>query len=333
MGFNLAVIGLGKMGVLHSAILSSLPQTKIVAVYEADRFLATAGELFLPKSITLYKDLEKMITKEQLDAVFVASPIHTHVEMVTRALESNHHLNLFVEKPLANSYEQAKVAVRAVRRSKCVHMVGFQKRFSPIFQKAKAIIESGDLGHLLFFRAHSFSSDVLREGTTWRFKKGKGGALLDLGPHVLDLLSWYFGDPKPLAAVRTRFYSHEVDDYTHALLSFGSGLKGYLDVCWSIRNFRMPETLVEVHGERGTLTVTDDFATVQINDAEQKTWYKQSFETEISFLLADPEFTIEDQTFLDAIGKNVPAEPDFYEAARINALIDAINATSLETTK
>jgi predicted dehydrogenase len=326
LGINVAVIGLGKMGILHSAILSSLPPARVTAVYEKNRFLATTSKAFLPRTIKIYNHLGTMLDKEPLDAVFVTTPIHTHVPIILEVLNSNRHLNLFVEKPLAESHAKAKLACKVLGKGQYVRMVGFQKRFSTVFQKAKAVIENGQLGELVFFRAHAFSSDVLQEGKTWRFRKGLGGALLDLGPHLLDLLSWCFGDPKPLAAVKRRFYSHQVDDYVHAVVSFDSGLKGHLDVCWSIRNFRLPEIGIEVHGKKGMLAATDDFVTVQIKDATPRTWYRQSFETPLPFLLADPEFTREDEIFLSLVDRGGSTDLNFYEAAKINALIDRIDA-------
>jgi predicted dehydrogenase len=330
---NVGVIGLGKMGVLHSAILNTLPRTKLRAIYEKNRFLVKAGGAFLPKTIRMYRDLDSMLAREPIDALFITTPIHSHVDVIIDALKSDRHLNFFVEKPLASSYPQARAACKAVSKLKCVHMVGFQKRFSPIFQKGKQIIETRQLGDPVFFRAHSFSSDVLKEGKTWRFQKGRGGVLLDLGPHILDLLAWYFGEPKPLTAVKKRFYSREVEDYVHALVSFDSGLKGYVDVCWSMRNFRLPEISIEVHGKEGILTVTDDSVTVEMSGGEKKNWYKQSFNTPIPFLLADPEFTKEDQTFLNAVEGSTSATPDFYHAAKTNALIDKIATLSQKTSK
>jgi predicted dehydrogenase len=204
-------------------------------------------------------------------------------------------------------------------------MVGFQKRFSRVLQQAKQIVDAGSLGELMFFRAHAFSSDILRAGRSWRLRRGTGGVLLDLAPHLLDLVIWLFDEPRSVEAVKKQFYSKEVDDYVHAMMSFSSGLHGHLDACWSLREFRLPEIWIEVRGTNGSLTATDDYVTTSLHkDGETVNcmYYKQSFDDSVPFLLAYPEYTLEDEAFLGS-EKMIPGV-SFGDAARVNHLIDEI---------
>jgi predicted dehydrogenase len=291
--------------------------------------LTTAAKALLPKRIAFYKDHQKMMAEEQLDAVFVTTPISTHVPVVDDLLRSNADLSVFVEKPLAASYEQAKTACEAATRSRGVHMVGFQKRFSPVFQKAKELVEQNILGAPIFFRAYCFSSDVLREGSAWRFRKNTGGVLLDSAPHLLDLLIWFFGEPGTTAAVKKHVHSSEVEDYVHAVMSYESGLQGHIDACWSISNFRLPEFLIEIYGRNGILTVTDDYVRFAPGRGSGimgggQTYHRQSFEASAPFLLADVDYTMEDVAFVDAVRTQTMPELSFVQAAKVNALIDKI---------
>ena len=185
-----------------------------------------ARSLF-PKSITFYNNHLEMVRKEDLDAVFITSPIGTHAQLIVDLVDANKDLSVFVEKPLVSSNEEASVVCDAAKHLHGVHMVGFQKRFSPIFQQAKTYLENETIGELMFFRAYSFSSDVLREARSWRMRSGTGGVLLDLAPHLLDLLLWFFGNPAKITGGRRRIYSSEVDDYVHAAMAFESGLIGH----------------------------------------------------------------------------------------------------------
>ncbi len=312
------------MGLLHAAIVNSLPDAKVTSVCEKDLFLSTAAKAMLQKTITVYRDLEKMISEEQPDGVFVTTPIDSHVSIVSGLLSAKTDLSIFVEKPLAISHDQAKVACEVANHSRGVHMVGFQKRFSSVFLKAKQILDDA-VGTPIFFRAYCLSSDVLREGRAWRSKKGSGGVLLDSAPHLLDVLIWFFGEPYSVSAVKKHVYSSEVEDYVHAILSYKSGLVGHIDACWSVSNYRLPEVLVEIHGSNGMLTVTDDFVKFASKQIGEGRWYnRQSLGTSVPFLLTDPEYTLEDVAFLDAMRTKIPPETSFVQAAKVNALIDKI---------
>jgi predicted dehydrogenase len=321
---NIGILGLGKMGILHSGIVNSLPDARVKAICENQRLLVRLAKPLLPKTIALYTDYVKMMKNEQLDAVFVTTPIATHLPLVVDLARMDRDVSLFVEKPLAASGHQAEKACEVARELRGVHMVGFQKRFSPVFQRAKRLIDAGSLGDLMFFRASSFSSDVLREGASWRFGRGTGGVLLDLAPHLLDLLIWLFGDPSSVLAMKRRVYSTKVDDYIHAVMAFKSGLKGHMDACWSVRGYRLPELWIEVHAREGTITVTDDFVRLEKASGPAETYFKQSFNTSVSFLLADPEYTMEDEAFMRGMQDHALPESNFFEAARVCAVIDRI---------
>jgi len=238
------VVGLGKMGILHCGIVNSLPGARIRAICEREGPLLKAGQELLPKSIAFYSDVERMIEIEKLDAVYITTPIQTHLPLINQLVDADANLSVFVEKPLAATGQMAQQACDMVQNRHGVYMVGFQKRFSPVFRRAREIILDGTLGDPIFFRSYIFSSDVLRQGTAWRFSKGSGGVLLDLAPHLLDLLSWIFGEPKTVKALTRTINSVEVDDYVHASFQYESGLEGYFDACWSLPDYRLPEVLI-----------------------------------------------------------------------------------------
>lgn len=335
---QVGIVGIGKMGILHAGTVNSLPGGRVKAICEKDSFLTKMAKKLLPQTIAFYQDHTKMVENEELDAVFITTPIDSHVPIVLDLAAADQNLSLFVEKPLASHSDQARRACEAVKKSCGIHMVGFQKRFSPVFQRAKTLIQSGDIGDLLFFRAHSFSSDVLREGRSWRFRSGTGGVLLDLAPHLLDMILWMFGEPSSLFAVKRKLYSSKVDDYVHVVLVFESGLRAHMDACWSLPSYRLPEISLELHGTNGSMTVTDDFLKVEsgketdIGSRLTNVYYRQSFDTSLPFLLADPEYTKEDEAFLRAVGSQTLPELNFFEAARVNDLIDRI-VESTETAR
>ena len=330
---KLSVIGLGKMGLLHAGIVNSFPDARITSVCERDLFLSTAAKAFLPKPIVVYRNPEKMISEQDPDAVFVTTPIDTHVPIISGLFHQEPDLSVFVEKPLAASYKEAVEACQAAKGSAGVNMVGFQRRYSPTFRRAKELLNENAVGDIVFFKASMLSSDVLREGSGWRSKKKSGGVLLDSGPHLLDTLIWFFGEPGSVKATKKQVYSRGVDDYVHAVFSYASGLQGHIDVCWSLGSYRLPEVSVEIYGKTGTLSVCDDFVRVTSNKqtgvGAGKVMYKQSFNVSTPFLLTDPEYALEDAAFLESVRSRRAPDASFIQAAKVNALIDRIlgNAT------
>ncbi|MGA2790619.1 MAG: Gfo/Idh/MocA family oxidoreductase [Candidatus Bathyarchaeia archaeon] len=329
---KISVIGLGKMGLLHAGIVNSLPDARVTSVCEADFFLSTAAKALLPKEISVYRDVDKMILEEDPDTLFVTTPIDAHVPIINESFRVKSNLNMFVEKPLASSYNEAKAACEAASHSSGVNMVGFQRRFSPIFQKASSLLTENAVGEPIFFRSYFLSSDVLREGSGWRSKKRSGGVLLDSAPHLLDTLIWFFGEPASVLAVKKKIYSSSVDDYVHALFSYASGLQGHMDICWSLSSYRLPELLLQIYGKDGIMTVTDDF--VKVSSGQQnsrggsRTYNRQSFQVSTPFLLTDPEYALEDVAFLEAVRTQVSPDSNFVQAAKVNALIDRILANA-----
>jgi predicted dehydrogenase len=184
------------------------------------------------------------------------------------------------------------------------------------------------------FRAHSFVSSVFKEGRGWRFKKGEGGALLDLGSHLIDLLTFYFGVPDWVSGFDIQIASKQVEDFTHALFGFESGLRGYVDVSWSVEGYRLPETKIEVIGSEGRIEVSDDRLFVSGNqskeDSEGKEFTAPDLYKGVSFLVGEPEYCTEDEFFLNSIRNGKEAHPDFSDATIVNKVIEGIHKSSLQ---
>ncbi|MEM3684047.1 MAG: Gfo/Idh/MocA family oxidoreductase [Conexivisphaerales archaeon] len=331
---KIGIIGLGKMGILHAGILNALPSCSVVAICEKETLLRRAGSKLL-KKIKFYGEVEDMMEgEEELDAVYVTTPISIHLPIIEQIAKTEKKVGLFVEKPLAGSYSDAQRLFEVASRLTDVHMIGFQKRFSPIFQKAKTFLDEGVLGELNFFRAYSFSSDILSEGKGWRFNKGAGGAMLDLGPHLIDLLLWYFDEPTILSSFSKSFYSKEVEDFVHASLKFQNGLAGYLDVSWSMDGYRLPETKIEIIGSQGKLEVSDDYLRLHLRrsvngiEAGRHEFKRPDLYKGVTFLLGDPEYCSEDEHFVNCLKEKKEPVINLKSGVLVNKIIEEIKSNS-----
>jgi len=329
------IVGLGVMGITHSAIVNALPSSKVVALCDSNNILTRFGMRVLP-GVRFYLDYEKMFAREKLDVVFVTTPGHTHLPIVSELIREDPAISVFVEKPLAASLTESYSLVALGKQLKGKSAVGFQKRYIGTFRKAKDLLEHKALGKLSFYTAINYTGDIFAAARGWKFSKSTGGVALDFSPHILDLILWYFGEPLSVTASRKSIYSTEVEDYFHAVFQHDGGVIGNLDVCWSMPNYKSNELRIDVHGLNGFLSVSQDRLVVQVNDEVPGvipkgiyTYSAASLTPNPSFLLSLPEFALEDQDFINCILKDVQPENSFENAARVNKVIDLIRTAPL----
>lgn len=312
------------MGLLHAGILNALADCSVVAICEKDLLVRKLARTFL-KNVHFYNEVSEMMSNENLDAIYVTTPISTHGAITSEITRTN-KVGLFVEKPLAESAATGQTMADSADHLGITNMVGYQKRFSPSFKRAKSLIQEETLGEIRLFKAYSFVSAVFARGKGWRFECGQGGSLVDLGSHLLDLLLWYFGEPYRARARLISIHSSAVDDYASGVLEFKQGLVGQFDVSWSMPGYRLPETKIEIYGEHGKIVLSDDYLEL-ISSGGRSPLRSQRFDrpelySGVDFLLGDPEYCVENEHFLQSLRDGNPAEPNFESAVQVNRLID-----------
>ena len=142
--------------------------------------------------------------------------------------------------------------------------VNFQQRFRPLIERARALIDTGELGPLVrvlcvepWFRTAAYYRSAGWRGT-WRGEGG--GVLLNQAPHTLDLLCHLAGPPARVWGwVRTRVHAIEVEDSAQALLEYPNGAPGYLHVSTVEAGSRRR---IQIIGERATLDLDGDQLTI-----------------------------------------------------------------------
>jgi predicted dehydrogenase len=321
---NIGVIGMGKMGIMHTGILSSLDGTAVKAVADKQDLILNFIRSTLP-SVKTYKDYNEMIKKENLDLIYIATSTSLHIKMAKDCVD--HGMPFFVEKPLGISVDDCMPLLDAVTQQPVINMVGYCKHFVDTFRKAKEIIDSDTLGDLIYFNSSMYVSQLFSKGKGWRYKKESsgGGVLNTLGAHLIDLLLWFFGDVSLVGGNIKSYYSRDVEDFVHSYLLFKSGLEGYLDTSWSMRNYRLPEIKIEVQGENGMLVATDDYVKIYL-DGEScwTTHYKQDLYRGVDFDLGGPEYTLEDKHLIESIRNKRKTGIDIFDGFKVQKVIEAI---------
>lgn len=141
-------------------------------------------------------DWRRLIERKDIDLVDIGTPGSTHAEIAIAAAKAGKHV--FCEKPLANSLDECRKMLEAVRATGVKHMVNFNYRKCPAVSLAKRMIEAGAIGEVRHFRA-TYLQDWLVDPQfpmNWRMRKetAGSGALADLGAHMVDLARFLVGE-------------------------------------------------------------------------------------------------------------------------------------------
>jgi len=248
-----AVIGAGRMGMIHGHLLQVHPATELVGFVDRDASLA-AHLRSQGLNAPLHPGIDALYAAAQPDAVFVCTPTHTHLAVTQTCLARKVHL--FVEKPLATTRADAEALVRAADAAGVMHASGYVYAHLPIVGTAQELLAAGVLGELLRFHAHAYVSEVFGVKQGWFFQKEQagGGVVANMGSHLLFILGWLFGAIRRVVAT-TRSHFSQVDDSAQALLTFANGVTGVLDTSWSMPGTQMLDYGLTVDGRNGTLVL------------------------------------------------------------------------------
>ncbi len=248
-----AMVGLGKMGLSHLAIVRAHPELDLVAGCDATAYLTDILSKYT--GLRCYADFDRMLDNEQIEALLVATPSKLHAPMVQKALDRG--LHVFCEKPFVLDVADGERLVDLARQKSLVTQVGYHYRFVGAFKEAARLVRSGALGEIHHVRAEAYGPVVLRrKGATWRSAKNEGGgALYDYACHAIDLVNFVAGKPAGVSGVvRHSVFSRDVDDEVYSTFHFPGGASGQLCVNWSDESFRKMSTKISVWGTKGRIT-------------------------------------------------------------------------------
>lgn len=324
---KVGIIGFGKMGMLHGAIINSLPGVEIVAIADTTKLVLKAFHSLLPK-MQYYQSYQKMIDNCSMDAVIITTPSFSHAAIAQYA--SEHKLDFFIEKPLGVNLEEAEKIYKTVVKNRTKGMVGFSARFYSSFEKGKRAIESNKLGKILSASAENYLSDVMKKGKGWRYNKAisGGGVVIDYSIHMIDLLHWYFGEVRSLTALTKKIYSESVEDEAQAKIQFLNGLQATLNSSWSNPNYRKSYMKVEIVGEKAQLEITDQtYIMTQDGIVVEEYSYPDLYDG--YFIdIGGSNFSLQMKAFYDYIANDLPVGSDVKNGLYVQKIVDAIYQSS-----
>ncbi|MCC6231843.1 MAG: Gfo/Idh/MocA family oxidoreductase [Verrucomicrobiales bacterium] len=219
---NVAVIGLGFMGVTHIKAYRKVPGARVAAICDAFKLPAdgvltsVTGNVADPDPVRLdltqvqaTKDYREILANPNLQAVDICLPTAQHVEVATAALAAGKHV--ICEKPLARTSEQCRVLVEAASRAKGYFMPAMCMRFWPGWSWLREAIADQRYGRVLAARFRRVSGPPGWSKGTYFKGAESGGALLDLHIHDTDFIQFLFGRPKRVFSRGLSRFSGAID--------------------------------------------------------------------------------------------------------------------------
>ena len=320
---RIGIIGVGKMGLSHLAIFGAHPDVEIVGIVEPQSFVASAVKS--QTGIETFKNHERLIDETRPDAIVVATPSVTHVEVASYALE--HDVQVFVEKPLTlSSADSWRLSQLAVSRG-LANQVGYHNRFIGTFQEVARLVQAGAVGQVYHVDGKASGPVVTKPktGFTWRSKKSEGGGCLhDYASHVVDLMNFVVGPPKSVVGARLHnIYSKDVEDAVYALFDYAGGFSGQLETNWSDETHRKMSTTIAVYGSHGKILADRQELQVFLKKGASFEQYPEGWTTRyitdlqapVSYYLRGEEYSAQVDAFVEAVDKRNPHPQNSFESA------------------
>ncbi|WP_252181147.1 Gfo/Idh/MocA family protein [Azospirillum sp. B4] len=262
------IIGTGMMGVEHITSLALSPEVAVTAIVDPtptslDWARDALGER--AAGVAAYRTVEEMVGEAKLDGVIIASPNHTHHDVLRPLLGTG--LHILCEKPLCSSLEDAARVAEAAAGHKGVFWVGMEYRYMPPVGRFVEQVHGGRVGRLVMLSMREHRFPFLTKVGDWnRFSRNTGGTMVEKCCHFFDLMRLTVG------AEAVRVYcsgamdvnhrderyggqTPDIIDNSYTVVDFANGVRALLDLSMFAEGAQEQEEIVAV-GDQARLDVT-----------------------------------------------------------------------------
>lgn len=323
MKIKAGIIGFGKMGMLHGALINAHPGCELVAVADKSAFMVKAYRSVMP-DIKFYTSEDELLSHAKINALIIATPTFAHVPIAMKAATKNIHL--FIEKPLSTNLSDAQKLFDATKNNSTTNLVGFCLRYTPTFIEARKLLQQDIVGKISSVTAEMHICDVLSPQKGWRYQKkiAGGGVLLDFTVHMLDLLYWYFGQVESVKGQTFQIHSADVEDEVKVDLKFSQGITAKLLSSWSKPEHRKSFAKIIVTGSKGTLEITDQTIHLFKNGKISQEIYYPELYKGYYIDIGGPNYSLQMADFINSIQKGKQPCTNIKTALYVQNLVDKI---------
>lgn len=327
---HVGLIGCGRAGSIHAGNFAQrVPQAALVAVCDPveDAAKKLADDLHVNNVYTSHLDL---INDKNVDAVVIVVPTDLHMQMAIDAANAGKHI--LCEKPMAMNIAECEKMIEAADNNNVKLQLGFMRRFDSSFVSAKAMVDAGEIGDIVYIRSNTRGPSKPRP---WMYDiTASNGVLAEINSHDIDSIRWFAGaDFNYVHAVAGNYRNPEVaaeyPDYYDHLTMNGRMENGIL---FSIDGGAYVQygydSRMEIVGTHGVLHVgrtERDFIELTGIDGKTKTPFLQSWMD----LFVDA-YLSEDRAFVDAVLNNLAPPVTGYDGKMAVKTVEAGNRSIVE---
>ena len=361
---RVGLIGAGFMGKCHASAFRSVagvfdlavePELYLLADIDEATARGSAAALGFSRSTG---DWRQLTGDPQVDIVAITAPNALHADMAFAAIDAGK--SVYCEKPLSVDVPSARAMRDAAAAAGTCTMLGFGYLRNPMVKLAREIVASGEIGDVVSFRG-IHAEDYMADPSTphsFRTDPAGGGALYDLGSHIVSLARYLLGPIVSVHGATATVHSHrpvtagsgetrpvEVDDRTVFLGEFESGVTGTFEANWSGAGRKM-QLAFEVAGTRGAIAFTQERMNELLLYPGEGTRGRRGF-TRIEAGPDHPPYgnfcpapghqlgynelkVIEVAELLDAYSGGPAAHPDFAEGFEVQRTVGAVLRSARE---
>ncbi len=296
MSLQIAVVGAGLIGKRHVEFMRQVPRLELSAIVDpADNAQQVADRFDVPK----FDDLETLLKDAKPDGVILATPNSLHVPQALACVDAG--VPVLVEKPVGISAKEAQALVMHAGSKNIPVMVGHHRRFNPIIQEAKRLIDQGVLGTIRSFEAICwyYKPEYYFDEAPWRKQNGAGPILVN-AIHDIDLMRYLCGEIEDVKTIkRPAIRGYENEDIAVSIFQFENGAIGNYTisdaVCapwsWEMTAGENPaypqtqESCYRIGGSLASLSIPDMRLWFHQGEAD---WWNPITATQTPFAHAEP---------------------------------------------
>ena len=322
---KVAVIGMGKMGILHSSIINKIPEAQLVAICDINpkinNQLKTIGF-----NVPFFISINEMLKNINLDAAFICVPPFLNHIISKEFLDKG--ISLFIEKPMSNTLFNANHMLNNYlkNKNKLITSCGYMFAYHSVFVNLGNLIKNKNFGSVISFDSYCYISQVFKQknNSNWQYdqKRTGGGVLITMTSHLLFLLNLYFGECFAVKGSINSFFT-KMDDEVSVDLKF-KNVTGKIKTSWCVKGYENLSIGIKINTEKAVIDATNNLIEIKFKSGKTEKIHISEIDDNSEFELGGKGYYNQDRDFINCLNTKKEPITNWKKAFETQKIIEAI---------